>query len=820
MHRPYTLEQISGIVNGKLIGQEKEHSISHILLDSRTVINPFNSLFFAIKGERHNGHHYIQQLINKGVKSFVVSELPKEISGGINYILVEDSMQALHKLAGYHRNLYDLDVIGITGSNGKTIVKEWLFQLLRPEKRIVRSPKSYNSQVGVPISVWQLNETYNLAMFEAGISKPGEMEKLRKLIRPNIGILTNIGKAHDENFRNHKQKLEEKLTLFKESDIIIAGAEYINENQSVPKAKLFTWSLTETEVNVKASINERRSHSTGIEIKFLNDTFVYELPFTDQASIENSLTCCAFMLYYGYDPKTIIQRMSGLSPIEMRLELKSGINGCTVINDSYNSDLVSLKIALDFMHQQNQHSRKTLILSDMLESGKEPHLLYKEIADLVQEHKLYRFIGIGTVLYQHKDLFHADTLEFYKDTESYLQEWRAIAFDNECILLKGARVFAFERLSRLFEQKVHSTRMEVDLNAMVENLNYYRALLKDDVKTMAMVKATSYGSGSHEVANILQFHKVNYLAVAYADEGVELRKSGITLPIMVMNPEESTFALLLQYRLEPEIYCQRLFKHFTEVVKQFKAQAYPIHIKLDTGMHRLGFDEHEVPALLGLLQAERDTVKVESVFSHMAASEDEAEDEFSRLQFRRFQAGCDQIQNILKYSFLKHIVNSAGIRRFPEAHFDMVRLGIGLYGVSSDEEDQKKLSQVSTLRSVISQIKNVPAGESIGYNRRAVAKDNMKIATVAIGYADGINRRLSNGKGFFIVKGKKAPIVGNVCMDMCMVDITTLPSVSEGDEVIIFGRELPLNEFAKMMDTIPYEVLTTVSSRVKRIYFH
>lgn len=821
----YHILEIARIVGGVLRGNDNpEAPVKYLLIDSRKIVVAETSIFFAIKGERHDGHRFIEELYEKGIRHFVVSAFPQNIEryNQASFIMVEDTMEALQKLCAFHRRQFDIPVIGITGSNGKTIVKEWLYQLLREDKNIVRSPKSFNSQVGVPLSVWQMSEGHTTAIFEAGISKPGEMERLGKIIAPTIGIFTNIGQAHDENFENLRQKVKEKLKLFAGANTLIYCKDYLPVHEELSSGKrlkdteLFSWSR-KTRANLQIGKITRGASESDIQAVYNNDFIRIRIPFTDEASIENAIHCWALMLRLGYDNAVIATRMLYLNPVAMRLELKEGINNCSIINDSYNSDLGSLAVALDFLNQQKQHPRRTLVLSDILQSGRDEEHLYREVADLVGRKGIHRIIGIGEALTRQADKFHIEKA-FYPSTADFLAQFDHSMFRDETVLLKGARAFGFEDISKLLQQKAHETVLEIDLNAIVHNLNYFRSKLRPDTKVMAMVKAFSYGSGSFEIANVLQFHRVDYLAVAYADEGIELRKAGITMPIMVMNPEEQSYDSMIQYHLEPELFSFRVLGLFDEAAKRNKHnKALPVHLKLDTGMHRLGFEEKDLNELIVRVKNNKH-LHIRSVFSHLAASDEPEHDGFTRGQIRRFQEMSDTILSHFSYPILKHILNSAGIVRFPDAQFEMVRLGIGLYGIGANEAEQSQLRNVSTLKTTISQIKTIAANDTIGYSRKGVAAKDMRIATVPIGYADGLSRKLGNGKGHMMVKGLMAPVVGNVCMDMCMIDITGI-TASEGDEVIVFGEKPSIAETARRVDTIPYEVLTNVSRRVKRIYY-
>jgi len=823
----YTIQKVSEITGGRMVINAPDHSlIGDLVTDNRKIVHAETALFFAIKGVRHDGHRFVESCIEQGVFNFVVSEFKDSFrSLPANFIVVDDSMNALQQLSAFHRKQFSLPVAGITGSNGKTIVKEWLYQLIRPDKSIVRSPKSYNSQVGVPLSVWQFNADHQLALIEAGISKPGEMENLQKIILPTIGIFTNIGTAHDENFDSLQQKVNEKLKLFIEADLLIYCKDYTVVNEEITKAgflpkqlEVFTWSK-KTKADLQIGRISKNQDICEIQGVYKNDFIKIVIPFTDDASIENAIHCWAFLLVLNYGQDVIAERMENLSPVAMRLEMKEGINNCSIINDSYNSDVGSLTIALDFLNQQKRHKIKSIVLSDILQSGKNEETLYKEVAELLEAKGVDKMIGVGEAITRQQDVFKLPK-KFYPNTEEFLRDFTPAAFKDETVLIKGARPFGFEKISKALQQKAHETVLEINLNALIHNLNYYRSRLKPATKIMAMVKAFSYGSGSFEIANILQFHHADYLAVAYTDEGVELRKAGITLPIMVMNPEVHNFEAMIQYKLEPEIYNFRLLNQLGELFKLSNegVGVFPIHLKLDTGMHRLGFEENDLAELMVRLKNNKN-IRVQSVFTHLAASDESEHDNFTKLQVEKFKRMSDRITAAFDYSILKHVLNSSGVLRFQEAQFDMVRLGIGLYGFASTSHEQAHLQHVATLKTTISQIKNIPASETVGYNRKGILKRDSQIATVVIGYADGINRRLSNGAGRMLVNGKSVPIIGNVCMDMCMLDITDVQA-KEGDEVIVFGAELPVNEMAKALGTISYEILVNISQRVKRVYFH
>jgi alanine racemase len=827
----YTVSQIASVIKAKTFSQNADITIEHILLDSRKLLFPASSVFFALDGLRRKGNLFIPELYHKGVRCFVVDEIFTEADvldfPNAAFLQVPDVLQALQLLTSYHRQQFSLPVIGITGSNGKTMVKEWLYQLLQDDFNIVRSPKSYNSQIGVPLSVWQINAEHTLGIFEAGISQPDEMQKLARIIAPNIGIITSIGEAHGEGFLNIRQKVNEKLKLFVNSSLLIYCADNPDINEAVNTFKnnvragdefeLFSWSKKETATLQIIAVETAAGYTT-VNARWKETPLNFSIPFTDEASVENAITCCCVLLHLGTGIETIAERMRQLRAVEMRLELKQGINNCSVINDSYSADINSLTIALDFLQQQKQHAKRTLILSDILQSGKSGGELYAGVAAILEQKHINRFIGIGPEISRQRNAFQniAETA-FFSSSADFKQQFHSQHFHNETILLKGARLFEFEQISHLLEQKIHQTVLEINLNAITHNLNTYQQLLKPNVKLMAMVKAFSYGSGSFEIANLLQFHKVDYLAVAYADEGVELRKAGITLPIMVMNAEEITFDVLVQYNLEPELFSFDIFSGFEDYLKRSGINNYPVHIKLDTGMRRLGFEQKDIDELCTRLKTTA-VFKIQSVFSHLAASDSEKHDSFTKIQAEAFLEGCEKIQSITGYTFIRHIANTSAIHRHKELQLDMVRLGIGLYGVDADPAIQQQLRNVTTLKTTISQIKKIKKGESVGYNRKGMAAKNSVIATVRIGYADGYPRLLSNGTGKMLVNGKPVPVIGNVCMDMTMLDITGVDA-HEGDEVIVFGEGLSVNELATLAQSIPYEILTGISQRVKRVYY-
>ena len=819
-----SISQISSVIGGELHSKESEPEllISSISIDSRTIFDPLSSVFFALKSERNDGHRYIADLVHGGVRAFVVSDYSDELRkyDYCCFVVVPDTLKALQKLAAWHRSQFNIPVVGITGSNGKTIVKEWLFDLLQ-NQAVLRSPKSYNSQVGVPLSIWNLSPAYELAIFEAGISKPGEMFNLAEIIKPTIGILTNIGEAHQENFNSHQEKLKEKLLLFKSCQTLIYCKDQtlvhaeISDGQIISDGKAFAWSFKDK----NADLYFRRVETEGgVEIitEFEGKKYTIGLPFQDNASLENAGHCLALILSQHLADDSVIKQFRNLQPVAMRLEIKEGINNCLLINDYYNSDINSLQIALGFLNNHSQHPYlgKTVILSDIQQSGISDEQLYTEVARLLQLNMTSHLIGIGRRIRKYADLFEQSST-FFDSTDQFLESVQPDQFRHECILLKGARDFHFERISSVLQKKYHQTVLEIDLNAMIGNLNFFRSLLRPETRIMVMVKAFSYGSGMAEIARILQFHKVDYLAVAVADEGIELRQAGIDLPIVVMNPEEHSFESMIEFRLEPNIYSEEIFDSFLKVLQQHAVVRYPIHLKIDTGMHRLGFDSAEKLEKLAAKLVVQEEMVVRSVFSHLAGADEAVHDAFTRSQIQQFQQLLSLITERLPYPIFRHILNSAGIERFPEFQFEMVRLGIGLYGVSSFGNQQVK--SISRLKTSVSQIRKIKAGETVGYGRKGIASKNSEIAVLPIGYADGYDRRLSNGIGKVFVNGQVAPVIGNICMDMCMINVTGL-QVAVGDEVELMGEHILVSDMAEKIGTIPYEILTGISQRVKRVY--
>ena len=816
-----SIENVTKILNANRVGTYPAE-IDWILTDSRSLCFAEDTLFFALKTKRNDGHKYIPDLYERGVRNFVVSDLPQNLDDYVdtNFLQLPNPLKGLQRLAEKYRSQFEVPVVGITGSNGKTIVKEWLYQLLSPEKIITRSPRSYNSQIGVPLSVWLLNETTELGIFEAGISEMGEMEALQSIIRPTVGILTNIGGAHQENFYSVPDKCMEKLTLFKECDVVVYDGD--NElisacvSKSLFGAREIAWSRKDNERPLYIASIEKGDSSTTVRYRYLGMPNEYTIPFIDDASIENSLHCLAVCLYMMLPAEKITERMAHLEPIAMRLEVKEGKNGCVLINDSYNSDLASLDIALDFMSRRSEDKgrKRTLILSDLLETGQTPKLLYRQVADLVQNRGVDKIIGVGEEIRSAASRFDMEKY-FFRTTEELLASDLIGQLRNEVVLVKGSRSFHFDDISDRLELKVHETILEINLNALVNNLNHYRSYLKPDTKMVCMVKASAYGAGSYEIAKTLQDHRVDYLAVAVADEGSDLRKAGITSSIIIMNPELTAFKTMFDYKLEPEVYSFHLLNELIKAAEKEGVTNFPIHIKLDTGMHRLGFAPQDIPELIARLKRQTSVIP-RSVFSHLVGSDSAQFDAFTRRQIETFEKASEELQEAFPHKILRHICNTAGIERYQGAQFDMVRLGLGLYGVNPFTN--RMLHNVSTLKTTILQIRDVPQEDSVGYSRKGRLSRDSRIAAIPIGYADGLNRRLGNGRAYCLVNGQKAAYVGNICMDVCMIDVTDI-DCKEGDKVIIFGDELPVTVLADALDTIPYEILTSVSNRVKRIYY-
>ncbi|MDD6436908.1 MAG: bifunctional UDP-N-acetylmuramoyl-tripeptide:D-alanyl-D-alanine ligase/alanine racemase [Prevotella sp.] len=821
----YTIEKITALIGAHRYGSS-DANIEFLLTDSRSMCFPEETLFFALKTKKNDGHHYIPDLYRRGVRNFVVEQVPADWSTAYskaNFLKVVDSLKALQRLAERHRDSFDIPIVGITGSNGKTVVKEWLYQLLSPSMAVTRSPRSYNSQIGVPLSVWLLNEQTQVGLFEAGISMPGEMLALRDIIQPTIAVLTNIGDAHQENFTSMEAKCEEKLKLFHDAQVAVYCEDDAVVSACVARHELKGERVSWSRTNAKAPlfIKDIIKGDTSTEVVYIYKGIEsrYELPFIDDASVENSISCAAVALYLGLPAQQLADGMKSLEPVAMRLEVKTGQHGCTLINDSYNSDIHSLDIALDFMARRPDHRgrRRTLILSDIFQSGLRPRELYRQVSDLCVERGVEKFIGIGSELSEQADEIKVPEKFFFSSVDQFIHSEVFRSLRDEVILLKGARKFGFDQLTELLVQKVHETILEVNLSAVVENLNYYRSFMKPETKLVCMIKANAYGAGAVEIAKTLQDQRVDYLAVAVADEGVTLRKNGITANIMIMNPEMSAFKTMFDYDLEPEVYSFRLLEALIRAAEKEGITGWPVHIKLDTGMHRLGFNpQTDMPRLIDRLQ-HQNAVIPRSVFSHFVGSDSDSFDDFSARQFALFDAGSKQLQAAFPHKILRHIDNSAGIEHFPERQLDMCRLGLGLYGINS--RNNAIIHNVSTLKTTILQLRNVPAGDTVGYSRKGRIDHDSVIAAIPIGYADGLNRHLGNRHAYCLVGGKKAEYVGNICMDVAMIDVTGI-DCKEGDSVEIFGDHLPVTVLSDVLDTIPYEVLTGISERVKRVYFH
>ena len=811
----YSLKQIAEITNTRFVGKNNP-KINYFLNDSRSLQSANDTLFIALKTNRNNGHQYILNLIDLGVKAFLIEEtdfdFAKFSESDVSFIISLKPIQTIQLLASYHRQQFNIPVIGITGSNGKTVVKEWLYQLLKNNYSICRSPKSYNSQIGVPLSILNLNQTHTLAIFEAGISQTNEMDQLESIILPTIGILTSIGSAHNEGFKDKAEKISEKLKLFKGcKTIIINGLEKSQVSQIISENCTVVSEFNDADFKINFFENK---------LELINDkkSLHFIIPFSDTASFYNISTCITLMLKMGFKETEIEQKIKQLQAIALRLEIKNGINNSFIINDYYNSDLDSIKIALNYLQQQNRRSKKIVVVSDIEQSGILASNLYRQLAELLNQNKIDLLVGIGKEIINHKPLFKSNSL-FFIDTASFINQFNlnSYQFSDASILLKGARSFGFENISRLLQLKSHDTVFEVNLNKLIDNVNYYRSLIKPEVKLMCMVKAMGYGSGSTEISKTLQHIGVDYLAVAYADEGVELRQSRVNLPIMVMNPEEDAFEDIINYQLEPEIYSFNILNAFVKKIDNLGiADSYPVHLKIDTGMHRLGFEESDLQKLAVELK-KIPQLKIKSIFSHLAASGNLQQDDFTNEQFRVFEKAFELLEKELGYPMIKHICNSGGISRFKKSHYNMVRLGIGMYGIGINENEQNQLENVGTLKTRISQIKHLKKDQTVGYNRNGKVESDTKIATIPIGYADGFSRLLGNGNHGVYINGCFCKTIGNICMDMSIIDVSNV-SCQEGDEVIIFENTQQINDLAKALHSISYEVLTNVSSRVKRIY--
>ncbi len=821
----YSIDKVAQLIGAKRVGKGHDNVIAFLLTDSRSLCFPEETLFFALRSARSDGHLYIKELYDRGVRNFVVENVPTDNEENYrlaNFLLVDNSLQALQLLAERHREMFNIPVVGITGSNGKTVVKEWLSELLVSKYTVTRSPRSYNSQVGVPLSVWLLGNNSEVGIFEAGISQPGEMVALQRIIRPTVGIFTGLGDAHQENFSTMEAKCKEKLELFRGAKAVIYPFDdpIVRKCMVDSESERLDWSLTDRRAAFWVESIEKSDDSTCINFVWRGTTSgSYVLPFIDEASIIDSFACASAALWMGVTVDMLKEKMSTLEPVAMRLEVIEGRNGCTLINDSYNSDFNSLDIALDFMNRRPDHAgrRRTLVLSDILQSGQAEEQLYESVAELCEQRGVEKFIGIGPKLCANKEKFRrvAERI-FFPSVSDFIGSKAFAKLHDEVILLKGARVFGFERLTDLLVRKVHETVLEVNLTAVVANLNFYRSFLRPETKLVCMIKADGYGAGAVEIAKTLQEHRVDYLAVAVADEGVTLRKNGITSNIVIMNPEMSSFKTLFDYELEPEVYSFRLLHALVKAAQHEGITGYPVHIKLDTGMHRLGFNpERDMPELIGCLKGQNAIIP-RSVFSHFAGADSDNFDTFSDEQFRLFKMGSDMLCNAFSHRILRHMDNSAGIEHFPERQLDMCRLGLGLYGINP--RTNSIINNVATLRTTILQLREVKAGQTVGYSRRGTIERDSVVAAIPIGYADGLNRHLGNRNCYCLVNGRPATYVGNICMDVAMIDVTGIPC-KEGDSVEIFGDNLPVTVLSDVLGTIPYEVLTTISNRVKRMYF-
>ena len=826
--KEYSITEINDII--KPLSQSisaPQARIEHLLTDSRSLVFPETSLFFAITTKRGDGHKYIPALYAKGVRNFIIEKVPtgfSQLYPDANFIKVADSMAALQQLASYHREQFDIPVIGITGSRGKTTVKEWLYQLLQSGDEVLRSPRSFNSQIGVPLSVWELDESDSIAIFEAGISTSGEMEPIAKIINPTVAVLTNLGDEHDDGFASKTEKTEEKLKLLSNAHIAICNIDDPIVSKVVQKSyhsdNLWTVSFRNPDAKLYINAFVNLGDSTEIEYTFNGQTDTVVIPFCDELSVRNVALVIAVLLALGKDIKDFKAQLADLSPIDTRLEVLDGVNGCQLLIDGYTSDIHSLTPALDFMdRRRTEQQTKTVILSDLMHDNKDESLAYRKVADLFRRKGIERLIGIGKNISAYGRYFTCET-RFFDSTESFLKEMSTSDFDHELILIKGAPGFDFRLIGQKFEARQHETVLEVNLDVMTANYNYFKSFLKPETGIVAMVKASAYGAGAYELAKSLQSIGAAYLAVAAHDEGVDLRRAGITMPIMVMNPKVVNYPALFAYQLEPEIYDFQMLEEIITEGEKCGITDYPVHIKIDSGMHRLGFLKEDMKELRALLLSQN-VIMPKSMFSHLAAADNPSMDDYTQQQFDYFEACCDELQEAYPdHYIMRHILNSTGIVRFPQYQHDMVRLGIGLYGIPTlNDGTMDSLRPVSSLHTVIISVKKWPAGTTIGYNRNGKLYRESVIATIPVGYADGIDRHLGNGHASFVVNGHRCPTVGNICMDICMIDVTDCPGVKPGDRVEIFGNNVTAVELADILDTIPYEVLTSVSQRVKRVYF-
>lgn len=820
----YSVEQLQNILNAKLVGSAANlpELLKHIIIDSRRIKDGDQSVFWALHGEKNDGHKYINQVYLAGVNVFVVDneDCIDEDFSEATFLLVEDTLKALQQLALHHRNQHQIPSIGVTGSNGKTIVKEWLYQLIGADIKVVKSPKSYNSQIGVPLSILNIKEDDELGIFEAGISQLAEMEHIAPIIDPAIAIITNIGAAHDAGFENREIKLQEKLKLATNAASVIycadqpLVAEALAQNENG-----ISWGQHEHAM-IPVSIEKKGNH-TIIYFNFDGAKHEFHVPFTDKASIENVCHCIATLLVLDYDVAAIQRRVLELKNVPMRLELKYGANSCTIIDDTYSADIESLKIALAFLDEQPSVKERTLVLSEFMQSGIEPQTFIKEVNALAFNYNIKKLIGVGSIFKDNFEQFNTNGYVFkaYNATNELINDMAYDAFNNEIILIKGARVFEFEKVVQKLELQSHRTVLEINLNHLVNNLKLYKKFVKDETGVVGMVKAFSYGVGTVEIASVLEKQGVAILAVAYPDEGVQLRKAGIRCPIMVMNAGVDEIGQLIDYQLQPEVYSLEQLQELVGrlKVRDLEEDSFGIHLKIDTGMHRLGVMTDELEEVVALIKS-APAIKVNSIFSHLAAADDAMHDSYTFEQLQTFKKSSGAVMEAFNYDIKRHILNSAGIVRFTGSQYEWVRLGIGMYGVDSTSSIQDRLLPVGTLKTKITQIKNVAKNNTVGYSRKGQLLNDTKLAILPIGYADGLDRRLSNGKGEVFIKGKKARIVGNICMDLTMIDVSYIDNPQPGDEVEIFGKNISIVDAAARIGTIPYELMTNISERVKRVY--
>ena len=821
MLSPLSISQLGEITSGKVIGKLPDLQVTQVSIDSRQILHPEQTLFVALRGAKADGADFIPQLLDEGIRVFLVHEdwqSDEKLLEKAAFILTRDTRKALQKIAAYQRSIFTKPVVSITGSNGKTIIKEWLGQVLSQRFAVAKSPKSYNSQVGVPLSIFGIQPYHQVAILEAGVSKAGDMDSLAQMIQPDLGIFSNIGSAHEEGFSGVQEKIREKLKLFKDTKLLIhcKDQEVLAKEikDAIPAEKLISWSK-KSGADYSVSWKPLEGKTRVILMKNDLNTLTFQVPFTDQASLENVTHVIIAALTLGEDIPAIQEGLDHLKSVDMRLTLKPGLNDSLIIDDTYNNDLAGLKVALEFLSQQRPKRSKILIISDLLQQGL-PEKIYSEVGELIGSYGIDQIIGVGTEIQRLEVLFPGKS-KTYTSTDQLLQTLDPESFQNDLILITGARSFTFEKIVNRLQQRIHGTTLEINLNALTHNFNFYKRQIKPGTKVMVMVKAFAYGGGAAEIANHIQTMGADYLAVAFSDEGVALRKQGIRLPIMVLNPVEESFDLLREYELEPVVFSPEFFKKLGYYARLHEIQL-SIHLDLDTGMHRLGFEQKHLQELKDLL-SEFPELKIASLYTHLVGADEEIHHDFSIQQLEQFMSMKSEIEAILDYKPLIHALNSAGIVRYPDYQMDMVRLGIGLYGVEVTGKHEASLKPVSTLKTTVSQLKELPAGATVGYSRKGVLVNGGQIATLAIGYADGYDRRFSRGNGYVLIQGKKAPVIGNVCMDMVMVDVSAIEGVKAGDEAIIYGEQISLKELADRIGTIPYELLTNISTRVKRVYY-